>query len=139
MRITVERKWPSDKTTIGLLSVDGMAECFTLEDVVREVQGKPVSEWKIPGKTAIPRGAYRLELRYSPHFQREMPMLSDVPGYTYVYLHPGNTAADTEGCILVGASKGQDEVLESRKAYDALFPKIQTALAGGDTVTLEVA
>lgn len=133
MKLKVERKWLTDKSTIGLLSVDGTAECFTLEDVVR-----PDGD-KVFGQTAIPAGSYNVIINYSPHFKRELPLLEHVQGFEGVRIHPGNTAADTEGCILVGISKGPDVVFESRKAFEDLYPKIQSALDGGDTVTLEIA
>jgi hypothetical protein len=56
-----------------------------------------------------------------------------------VRIHPGNTAADTEGCILVGVDRASDSIGRSRVAFDALFPKIQQALARGDLVSIEVA
>ena len=131
MKLTIERKWLTDKSTIGELSVDGSADCFTLEDVVRDGE-------KVYGQTAIPAGSYNIVITHSPHFKRELPLLENVPGFEGVRIHAGNTAADTEGCILVGTHKGPDVVFESRKAFDALFPKIQAALAAGDSVTLEI-
>ncbi len=139
MKIRAERTWYSAQRVIGILTVDGDNECFTLEDRVREIEGEPVAKWKIPGKTAIPRGTYKIALRYSPHFKREMPWLLDVPGFEYVYIHPGNTEADTEGCILVGRVRVRDHVERSREAFDDLFKLIKEALDVGEEVTIEVA
>ena len=125
--------------TIGQLLVDGMEECFVLEDEVREIPGKPVSDWKIAGKTAIPKGTYNVGITYSNRFKRDLPILDDVPGFTGVRIHPGNTSEDTEGCILVGRGKTDRTVTESRIAFNALFEKIKKALDDGDMVSLEIA
>jgi hypothetical protein len=124
--------------TFGRLSVDGQFECFTLEDVVREVPGQPVEQWKIPEQTAIPSGTYNVIVNMSQHFQKPLPLLLNVAGFDGVRIHSGNTAADTEGCILLGQSEGPAAVLNSRVAFDALFPKIQAALARGETVQIRI-
>jgi hypothetical protein len=139
MRIQVSRVQCDSACTIGQLSVDGVPQCYSLEDVVREVPGEPVASWKIFGKTAIPRGLYRVVITPSAHFGRDLPELLDVPGFSGVRIHPGNVAADTEGCILVGMDKGADSIGRSRIAFDALFPKIQAAIAANDEVWIQVA
>jgi hypothetical protein len=72
MRLVLKRSWCGAVCTIGTLSVDGMTECFTLEDVVRE-DGRPVNAWKIPGKTAIPTGTYPVTITYSGRFKHDLP------------------------------------------------------------------
>jgi hypothetical protein len=139
MRLKLQRMSCGPVCTIGTLYVDGKQECFTLEDVRREKKGEPVSQWKIPGKTAIPEGVYGLIVTPSNRFKRDLPLLLNVPGFEGVRIHPGNTAADTEGCILVGKAKSGDSVLESRRAFDQLFTKIREALGCVEKVTLEVA
>lgn len=139
MRIKVQRTWCGEKCTIGTVSLDGKFEAFSLEDRVREVAGKPVAEWKIPGETAIPKGVYNLVVTPSQRFKRDLPLLEGVDGFSGIRIHPGNTAADTEGCILVGAAKGPDYVSHSREAFEALFKKIRESLGAGEKVTVEVA
>src|SRR5262249_6892104 len=68
---------------------------------------------------------------FSARFQRLLPELQDVPNFTGVRIHPGNTDADTEGCILVGQTKATDFIGKSRAAFDVLFPKIQAAAQTG--------
>src|SRR5690242_10455355 len=69
------------QSTISRLLVDGMVECYTLEDTVREQPGQPVSSWKIPGSTAIPSGTFEVQLLPSARFGRIMPHLVNVPGF----------------------------------------------------------
>src|SRR3972149_10690167 len=95
MELLLQRKIFTDKSTIGELFVDGVFECFTLEDVVRDDE-------KIKKVTAIPDGIYTVLVTWSPRFKRQLPLLIDVPGFDGIRIHPGNTADDTEGCLLVG-------------------------------------
>lgn len=133
MKLTVIRDQRDDVCTIGQLCVDGAPECYTLEDIVRP-DGAP----KVFGQTAIPAGTYQVVITFSPHFQRELPLLVNVPDFEGVRIHPGNTAADTEGCILVGVDRLADSIGHSVIAFDNLFPKIQAAIAAGDTVILDI-
>ena len=91
MNIIVRRKHHSDTTTIGEMHVDGVFQCYTCEDIEREI--------KVPGKTAIPKGTYDVIINMSNRFKRKMPLLLNVPNFAGVRIHPGNTAEDTEGCI----------------------------------------
>jgi hypothetical protein len=119
MKITVKRLHKTDKSTIGELYIDGIFECFTLEDVERKE--------KIKSETAIPKGTYKVIINQSNRFKRLLPLLLDVPNFEGVRVHSGNTNHDTEGCILVGQTRGQDYVGQSRKAFDKLFRKMQAA------------
>ncbi len=138
MLIEVKRGPSADGCTLGKMFVDGAFECFTLEDVVREVPGQPVAQWKVPNQTAIPMGTYQVIVNHSAHFGKDLPLLVNVPGFDGVRIHSGNTAADTEGCILVGETEGASQISSSRAAFGALFPKIQAALAGGETVQITI-
>lgn len=138
MKLELERDLFTSKSTIGQLWVDGIEFCFTLEDPVREKEGVPVKGWKIQGDTAIPRGIYNVEITYSNRFQRDLPILENVEGFTGIRIHPGNTSVDTEGCILVGRTRGENFVGESRAAFNELFSMIEKALGAGDTVVIEV-
>jgi hypothetical protein len=140
MEILIQREPSTLNSTAGTLIVDGVVECFTLEDVVREMPGKPVSTWKLAGKTAIPTGAYQVIIDFSNRFQRPMPHVLNVPGFDGVRIHSGNTAADTEGCILLGKQRnGLDDVIESRVAFAEFFPKLQAAINRGEQVAITIA
>ncbi len=138
MILHLHRKPSTANCTSGDLYIDGEVQCHTLEDVVREVPGKPVSEWKIPGKTAIPAGKYQVLITHSPRFKRFLPHRQNVPGFSGIRIHPGNTDADTEGCILPGRWDGRDRVVESKSAYSALVLRLDAALKRDESIFIEV-
>jgi hypothetical protein len=109
----------TDVSTIGELYIDRERFCYTLED--------PVREKKIPKVTAIPYGTYTIIMTYSPKFEMMMPLLCGVPNYEGVRIHAGNNAQDTDGCILVGFTKGKDVIGESRKAFNTLLTMFKEA------------
>jgi hypothetical protein len=119
--------------TIGKLDADGSFFCWTIEDQVRADPNPdtPQNEAKVPGKTAIPAGRYRLMITRSPRFRRELPELLKVPGFVGVRIHSGNTADDTEGCIIVGFRRGMGGVFESRPAMQKLQLMIEKAILDG--------
>jgi hypothetical protein len=94
MKLTLHRNSGTVDYTAGKLFVEGEFFCYTLEDQERDV--------KVYGKTAIPKGTYRIVLNWSPRFKRILPLLIGVPDFTGIRIHPGNKASHTEGCILVG-------------------------------------
>lgn len=138
MKIELERVQCTPDATIGSLSVDGAWLCWTCEDAVREVPGQPVATWKVPGATAIPAGTYEVDVTQSQRFGRLLPVLLDVPGFTGIRIHPGNTAADTEGCILPGLTRAGQSVGLSRRAFDQLFPLVRDARGRRERVTIRV-
>ena len=119
MNLKLNRKYKGTDCIIGELSVNGKFECYTLEDVERPV--------KIAGVTAIPRGNYEIIISWSARFGKPLPLLLQVPNYDGVRIHQGNTAANTEGCILVGTVKKSNSIEKSAVAFSALFPKIEAA------------
>lgn len=139
MLLRLERFASNMYSTIGLLFVDGKFACFTCEDAFHEV--------KIPGATRIPQGTYKLRLkpvgssRMDTHYIQQfgsvhegMVELVDVPNYTGVLIHIGNTSKDTEGCILVGAGAnalGALSCISSVSAYSNLYPRLRDAIKAG--------
>ena len=138
MKIEVRRKIFTDKSTIGELYIDGVFECYTLEDKVREEKGKSVKEWKIPAITAIPMGIYKVIISLSTRFKKDLPLLLNVEGFEGVRIHPGNTDENTEGCILVGNTLAKDFIGDSRKAFDKLFEKIKKVVDDKKEITIEI-
>lgn len=125
----------TDKSTGGILTLNNMFECYTLEDVDRKVES---GGDKIDGQTAVPRGEYQIVLDFSPRFQTIMPHLLEVPGFAGVRIHAGNKAEDTEGCILVGRARSTDFVSGSGIAYKALYAKLLAAQNRGDLISIKI-
>lgn len=123
MKLTVIRRYKKEDYTIGDLYIDGKWFSNTLEDKVRELN-KP--EDKVYGKTAIPEGTYEIKLTYSPRFKRILPEVLDVPLFLGIRIHAGNTAEDSNGCILVGENKAKGKVLNSRKTLERLMKILKT-------------
>lgn len=138
MELVLRRKPSTAGATIGELFIDGSFGCFTCEDVVRELEGQPVSAWKVAGETAIPAGRYRVTVTPSARFKRDLPLVNMVPGFAGIRIHPGNTAEDTEGCILPGLGHTGEAVTESRKAFERLFEAIEGELAAGEEVWIDI-
>lgn len=140
MRLTVERKWRKEDYTIGILKVNGVKLCNTLEDAVRVE--------KVAGKTAIPKGSYRVMMNIkSPKFEGRawskpyggiVPRLRNVPGYQGVLIHVGNTAADTDGCILVGDNTEKGKLTNSTNRYYELMGILLNAALSGESIDITI-
>ncbi len=140
MNITANRFTSDDDATISQVYVDGQFFCFGLEDEKRQV--------KVPGETRIPAGAYKVGLRtagsISPKYAAQFPDLHqgmlhllDVVNFDWIYIHIGNTAAHTAGCLLVGYGvnvAGKYRLANSTDAYEDLYRRVVGAAAGGDLV-----
>lgn len=136
MQLEVRRRFFFTDHTAGDLFIDGSLFCRTMEDRLRD-PGE-----KVPGKTCIPAGRYRVTLTMSARFKRIMPLLNDVPGFAGIRIHPGNTATDTDGCILVGMAQEIDlergRIGQSRVTFDRLMAALISAKARGEEIWVEV-
>lgn len=124
MELTVIRKTFTPNSTIGDFLIDGSFHCYTLEDCVRTGP-------KVPGATAIPEGRYEVAIDMSTRFQRLMPHILDVPNFSGIRIHKGNTDADTEGCVLLGMDKGVDRIWDCESAFHPFFDLLTEALKTG--------
>lgn len=124
MELKLTRTHKSHDWTLGILGLNGLFLAYTVEDTVRE------PGVKVPGKTAIPAGRFEITITWSARFQRPLPLLMNVPMFEGIRIHPGNTAADTEGCILPGATRNIEAgtVGLSVAAFTPLYEKIKAAL-----------
>ena len=134
MKLRVERLWKKPAYTVGRLFVDGKFFCNTLEDTVRDLS----NEKKVFGKTAIPYGKYKVVYNWSPKFGRNLPRLLNVPAFEGILIHPGNTADDSAGCILVGRNTEVGRLTESRYTSDKLNVLIEDAQRRGESITIEI-
>jgi hypothetical protein len=140
MKLTLQRRPSVGGVTIGKLYIDGVYACATLEDEVREIEGVPVTDWKIKGATAIPSGEYRVTLEHSGRFGADTLTIHDVPGFQFIRMHAGNTAADTEGCPLLGMQATETTLIggTSRPAVALVKAEVQRAIRAGETVTIDI-
>ena len=147
MKLDVVRTQFGKDATNGMLFVDGVFECFTLEDEVRDV--------KVMSETAIPLGEYEIKFRnvggfdtkykarYGSTFHKGMLELQDVPNFKYILIHTGNTDQHTAGCLLIGETqqdldKGKDGFVGgSGDAYKKFYPKVRDALINKEKVTIK--
>lgn len=119
MKLRLNRHASGLTCTIGDLYIDGAHFCHVLEDIVRPE--------KIAGETAIPAGAYRIDVTYSPRFKTNLPLLRNVPGFEGVRIHAGNNDKNTEGCLLVGQWAGGEFITNSRATLAALLERMDEA------------
>ena len=134
MKIEVNRIFKASNYTIGELSVNNNYVCDTLEDKVR-VDGE-----KVYAETAIPTGTYTLVLSYSNRFKKVMPEILNVPNFSGIRIHCGNSSKDTEGCLLVGKWDGKTEnwISDSKNSYNKLYPLLEEAFNKKETITITI-
>jgi hypothetical protein len=146
MKLEILRFSDNGESTSGLIFVDDKFECYSIEDEFRVE--------KVNGETRIPEGIYGLEFRkenspLTKRYQDKYPFFSwhlqlqDVPNFKHVYIHIGNTAKDSDGCIIVGDSVNNNTIAEgfvssSKPAFERLYTKISKELEKGNKVTIEI-
>ena len=137
MELTLKRIALRSEYTIGKLYVDGEYVCDTIEDTVRDLDkdGKFANgEVKIPGKTAIPYGRYEITMKvkspkysnfskysWAKKYDGYLPRLLNVPHFDGVLIHVGNSALDSESCVLVGENKVVGKVINSVNTFRRLM------------------
>ncbi len=137
MEMTLKRIAKKEDYTIGKIYVNEEYLCDTLEPTYRNLTADH-PERKVQGKTAIPEGRYPVVITRSPKFREWLPLLLNVPHFTGVRIHAGNTAKDTEGCILVGENKQVGKVLNSRYWVKRVKEEIVKAKHDGEGVWLVI-
>ena len=135
-RFTLLRNTFGEDFTLGTLKLNEGFFGYTCEDKDRHLEeGK---EQKIAGQTAIPRGTYKLTVTMSKRFGRLMPQIMDVPQFEGVRIHGGNSAADTEGCPLLGSIPLKSGVANCKDVVDKLIAYIQATEKIGDSCVIEI-
>ena len=146
MKLTVVRTQFGTDATNGMLFIDGIFECYTLEDQYQAV--------KVMHETCIPEGTYDIKFRNVGGFHEKykkrygndhygMLHLQDVPNFTYILIHAGNTDEHTSGCLIVGETQQDLDISDdgfighSGKAYLKLYNKVAKQLLQGKDVAIE--
>ena len=143
MEVLIDRAWKKDGYTISRLYVnEKLFGCNTLEDTDRglsqDMQLEEIKNKKVYGQTAIPRGSYECVYTYSNRFKKMLPLLLNVKGFEGIRIHSGNSAKDTEGCILVGLNLKKGMVLNSREWTNKLVYKMKEAWDKKEKVTIVI-
>lgn len=153
MKLKLERKWKKDTYTIGVLSIDGRRLYETCEDKDRGLKQtdslSKIQSVKVPTETAIPTGTYKVRMDIvSPKYAKvswfkslcggKMPRLMNVPGFEGILIHPGSSALDSSGCILVGRNKIKGGLTMSRVTFAELYAKMKKAHDSGEEITIEI-
>ena len=149
MKLEVLRISSGPDSTSGIMFIVDEDErsfvCYTLEDEHRNE--------KKYGETRIPAGTYKINLRteggyhqkYSkrfPSIHRGMLHITDVPNFEYILIHCGNTDEHTAGCLLVGDSQENNQLVsngfigKSTQAYKRIYPKIAEELLNNNEVLI---
>lgn len=143
MIITIDRKWKKEGYTISRVYVNGVYfGCNCLEDTDRglsdDMSIKEIQKRKVFGKTAIPSGEYECVYTYSNRFKKKLPLLMNVKGFSGVRCHSGNSAKDTEGCLLMGLNTKVGWVSDSRKWTSLLISKMKEAWGRKEKVIIKI-
>lgn len=153
MKLLLDRFFKGPKYTVGHLYIDGKYFCDTIEDKDRGLlDSMPLSEIKdkkIPSKTAIPRGTYKVTLdvvspkysnfnkyKWAKSIQGKVPRLLNVPAFNGILIHPsGNTEEDSAGCIILGENKVKGKVINSKVTFEKFYKEL---LKDKDNITIEI-
>lgn len=152
MEIVIQIIAKQETYRIGKLYIDGKYFCDTLEDkdrgLTQDMSLEQIQKIKVYGETAIPVGKYKIDMdTVSPRFKDKswakvcngkLPRLIDVPGYSGVLVHVGNSDKDSSGCILVGQNKVKGQVINSTVTFTELYKLMKAAHDAKEDITIEI-
>lgn len=128
MELVLERDSFSQSAVLGVLYVNGVSFCDTLEPAFIKGYGK---------RSCIKPGTYSIDYHYSPKYGKYMLTLCGVDGRSGILIHSGNTSLDTSGCILVGVRKGNCSLVSSRSTLGILLKRVFAAMCSSSvTITI---
>jgi hypothetical protein len=153
LNLKLDRRYKCNGYTIGHMYVDGKYFCDTLEDADRGL-ADTMTEAEIKAKklksiTAIPTGVYYVNMNTKsakfgdkPFYRQtcggKLPRLLGVKGFDGILIHCGNTAKDTDGCILVGENKVKGQLINSRETFQRLYAVLKDAANRRATITITI-
>lgn len=151
MKLTIKRTITRNNYTLGELYIDGQFFCSTLEDkdrgLTQNMSVEQIKSMKVPGKTAIPKGTYKVTLDVvSPKFSKylfymevcegKLPRLIDVKGYEGVLIHVADGIkrdALLQGCIGIGNLSSEEYLINGKQVFKEFYNRIK-----GNDVELEI-
>lgn len=151
MEIVVKRFADNNDTSMGIFYINGIFECFTIEDEERAT--------KVKGETRVPNGIYQISLRSEGgyhskylskygdmhkgmlciHNAKDWKIINKGMEFQYILIHTGNTDEHTMGCLLLNDAVSGKTFTGSSSvdAYKRIYPKIAKAILDGEKVTIE--
>ena len=139
MEAKLERAWRRETYTVGRVFVDGERFSESMEDkdrgLTQDMSDEEIKDANVYGETAIPTGVYTVKMTYSPKYKRNMPEVLDVPGFSGIRIHSGNTAKDSLGCILLGRNTKVGMITNSRATCKE-FERLLIAAGGECKLTI---
>jgi hypothetical protein len=142
MKLILQRRFTGKDYTIGSLYVNGEYFCDTLEDTDRglnsSMSSEDIRQKKVVHETAIPTGEYKVIVNLSPAKKRMLPRLLDVPGFSGILIHRGNTKNDSSGCILLGENKVKGKVINSTQYEKRLVEILTKVQEDGEEISIEI-
>lgn len=153
MEVRIKREYKKETYTIGNLYIDGEWFCNTLEDrdrgLTQTMKTEEIQKVKVQNETAIPTGRYIIRMDivsqkyygvkwYKENFDGRMPRIENVKAFLGILFHPGTTALDSSGCILVGLNKQKGKLLESRVTFKKLWDLFEEAYKRKETIYLTI-
>jgi hypothetical protein len=142
MKLKLLRRFRGETYTIGSLYIDGKYFCDVLEDkdrgLTQSMTLSEIAKIKVMHQTAIPTGTYKVIANLSPAKKRMLPRLLDVPGFSGILVHRGNTKDDSSGCLIVGENKVKGMVINSTQYEKRLVEILTEAQDKGEEITIEI-
>jgi len=138
MKLLLQRKVLTEKYTQGVLYVNGIFFCHTIEDKVRAKAGMWKRIFKVKAQTAIPYGIYPVAVTWSPRFKRQLTGVFNVPDFLGIRIHNGTSELSSEGCIIVSYHvEKPGRLVNDKAAMNQLCILIEDAQKK-EKVTLEI-
>lgn len=113
MNLKLKRTHHLETATLGILTIAGVKTdaIYTLENPLRSTDKD----------NRIPAGTYACR-PYNGQKYKDVYEVMNVPNRSAILIHWGNTAKDTEGCLLLGNKIGkigtEPAVLESKRCFE---------------------
>ena len=152
MELLVTRNYKKNNYTIGKLYINNKLFSNTIEDTDRgltsDMNESQIKSLKVYGETAIPIGTYTVDMNtVSPKFKDKtwakpyggkVPRLLKVKGYEGVLIHPGNSAKDSSGCLLIGLNTKVGMVTNSTEYFHKLMKELLAAKLKGEEIKITI-